>query len=180
MRESRVKNPFLRSDGRSSGLNREIARDNPMRTAPACPPTPPPCAVTTTSTCSAMFVNFSGSVASCFHAKFGKYCSTVRLFTVNLPEPARKNTRAMDSLRRPVPRNQFVPAMGVPVELNDPPKLQTVLHYRTIKLHASVYPLAGLLPTPRRKAPQRAGKQFAYTQAQPGDWGTAGCLTHPD
>ena len=32
------------SAGRSSGLNREIARDNPMRTAPACPPTPPPCA----------------------------------------------------------------------------------------------------------------------------------------
>jgi hypothetical protein len=44
---------------------------------------------------------------------------------VNLPDPARKNTRAIDSLRRPVPRNQFVPAMGVPVELNDPPQLQT-------------------------------------------------------
>src|ERR1700741_4166246 len=66
-----------------------------------------------------MLVNFSGSMASCFQAKFGKYWSTVRLFTVNLPEPARKNTRAMDSLRRPVPRNQFAPAMGVPVELND-------------------------------------------------------------
>src|SRR5260221_4557577 len=64
-------------------------------------------------------------MASCFHAKFGKYCSTVRLFTVNLPVPACKKTRAMDSLRRPVPRNQFVPAMGVPVELNDPPQLQT-------------------------------------------------------
>ena len=45
MRESRVKNPFLRSAGRSSGLKREIARDKPMRTAPACPPTPPPFAV---------------------------------------------------------------------------------------------------------------------------------------
>src|SRR5712671_3393621 len=62
-------------------------------------------------------------MASCFQAKFGKESSTVRLFTVNLPEPARRNTRAIDSLRRPVPRNQFVPAMGVPVELNDPPKL---------------------------------------------------------
>src|SRR5690242_21185000 len=138
MRESRVKNPLVRSEGRSSGLNRAIARDNPMRTAPACPPTPPPRAVTTTSTWSVRLVNFSGSVASCFHAKFGKYCSTVRLFTVNLPEPARKNTRAMDSLRRPVPRNQFVPAMGVPEELNDPPRLQTVLHYRTKKLHARI------------------------------------------
>src|SRR6201993_5464426 len=93
-----------------------------------------------------MLVNLSGWVASCFHAKFGKYCSTVRLLTVNLPEPARKNTRAMDSLRRPVPRNQFVPAMGVPVELNDPPKLQTILHYRTMKLHASGCP-------PRRTCP---------------------------
>jgi hypothetical protein len=35
IRESRVKNPLVRNDGRSSGLNREIARDNPMRTAPA-------------------------------------------------------------------------------------------------------------------------------------------------
>src|SRR5258708_20647149 len=31
----------------------------------------------------------------------------------------------MDSLRRPVPRSQFVAGMGVRVELNDPPQLQT-------------------------------------------------------
>src|ERR1700704_3350917 len=55
-----------------------------------------------------MFENLTGSVASCFHAKFGKYWSTVRPFTVNLPEPGRRNTRAMDSLRRPVPRNQVL------------------------------------------------------------------------
>src|SRR5262249_30935196 len=79
-----------------------------MRTAPACPPTPPPCAVTTISIWSARFVNFTGSVASCFHAKFGKYCSIGRPFTVNLPEPGRTNTRAMDSLRRPVPWNQVL------------------------------------------------------------------------
>src|ERR1700719_2886950 len=115
-----------------------------MRTAPACPPTPPPFAVITTSTWSAKFVNFSGSSASCFHAKFGKYYSAVRPLSVDLPEPARRNTRAIDSFRRPVPRNQdSVPAMGVPVELNVPPRLNTSL---------------GLLPTRLRKAPQRAEK----------------------
>src|ERR1700758_5385031 len=118
-----------------------------MRTAPACQPPPPPFAATTASTGSARFVNFSGSSASCFHAKFGKYCSAVRPFTENLPEPARKNTRAMDSLRRPVPRNQdFEPAMGVPVELNVPPRLDTTL---------------GLLPTRLRKAPQCAEKNLS-------------------
>ena len=50
IRESRVKKPFLRSAGRSSGLNRESARYNPIRTAPDCPPGPPPRAVTITST----------------------------------------------------------------------------------------------------------------------------------
>ena len=60
----------------------------------------------------------SGSVASCFHAKFGKYCSAVRPFTVNLPEPARRKTRATDSLRRPVPRiHVCLPTRGEPVEL---------------------------------------------------------------
>src|SRR5438128_1982608 len=95
-----------------------------MRTAPACPPTPPPCAVTTTSIWSARFVNFTGSVASCFHAKFGKYCSTGRPFTVNLPEPGRTKTRAMDSLRRPVPWNQVL-LNGVLLdasELKTPPR----------------------------------------------------------
>src|ERR1700732_4201157 len=149
IRESRVRKPFLRSEARSSGLNFASARDNPIRTAPACPPTPPPFAVTTTSTCSARLVNFNGSMASCFQAKFGKYCSTVRLLMVNLPDPARRNTRATDSLRGPVPRNQFVPAMGVPVELNDPPRLQTVPHSRTRKLHASGCPLPRAGP-PRR------------------------------
>src|SRR6267154_2574021 len=83
--------------------------------------------------------------------KFGKYCSTVRLFTVNLPEPARRNTRAIDSLRRPVPRNQLVPAMGVPVELNAPPQLSTAP-----RCSGPATSRFGLLPTRRRKAPQRA------------------------
>src|SRR5438270_5810583 len=74
-----------------------------------------------TSTWSPRLVNLSGSMASCFHAKFGKYCSTDRLFTVNLPDPARRKTHAMDSLRRPVPRNQFVPDVGEALELNIPP-----------------------------------------------------------
>src|SRR5258707_2744745 len=62
----------------------------------------------------------------------------------------------MDSLRRPVPRNQFVPAMGVPVELNDPPKLPTVPVSRNLQTSR-----LGLLPTRRRKAPQRAEKRLA-------------------
>ena len=42
MRESRVRKPFFRSAGRSSGFSSDSARESPMRTAPACPPTPPP------------------------------------------------------------------------------------------------------------------------------------------
>src|SRR5277367_2422506 len=100
-----------------------MARDRPMRTAPACPPTPPPCTVHITSTWSERLVNLSAWVASCFHAWFGKYCSVVRPFTVNLPLPARKNTRATDSLRRPVPMIQtLVPCSGETVVLNVPPR----------------------------------------------------------
>src|SRR5450432_78040 len=153
MRESRVRNPFLRSAGRSSGLNTEMARARPMRTAPACPPTPPPLAVMTTSTWSWRLVNFNGSVASCFHAKFGKYCSAVRPFTVNLPEPARRNTRATDSLRRPVPRiHVCLPMMGEPVELNVPPKIYFERHV------------------------VRVSQKSRWKN--PGDWNTAGCETH--
>src|SRR5260221_6686054 len=67
-----------------------------------------------------MLVNFSGSMASCFQAKFGKYTSAVRLLIVNLPLPARRNTRATDSLRRPVPWNQVFEVAGDSV-LNCPP-----------------------------------------------------------
>src|ERR1700688_890793 len=130
MRESRVKNPFLRSAGRNSALNTEMARAKPMRTAPACPPTPPPLAVMTTSTWSCRLLNYSGSVALCFHATFGKYSSAVLPFILNLPEPARRKTRATDSLRRPVPRIQVcLPMRGEPVELNVPPKLQNKNSY---------------------------------------------------
>src|SRR5262249_31596727 len=122
MRESRVRNPLVRRDERSSGLKRAMARDKPMRTAPDCPPAPPPCAVTTTSTWSVKLVNLSGSVASCFHAKLVKYTSTGRPFTVNLPPPGRKNTRATDSLRRPVPWNHvLLSETGIPAVLNTPP-----------------------------------------------------------
>src|SRR5260370_29271380 len=61
----------------------------------------------------------------------------------------------MDSLRRPVPIIQFVPAMGVPVELNDPPQLQTAP-----PAHGLQTSRFGLLPTRRRKAPQRAEKHL--------------------
>src|SRR5260370_39762488 len=65
----------------------------------------------------------------------------------------------MDSLRRPVPIIQFVPAMGVPVELNDPPQLQTGPPAQGLQTSRF-----GLLPTRRRKAPQRAEKHLATSR----------------
>src|SRR6266852_5279795 len=79
----------------------------------------------------------------------------------------------MDSLRRPVPIIQFVPAMGVPVELNDPPQLQTAPPARGLQTSRF-----GLLPTRRRKAPQRAEQHLAYDPRQ--TWRLEYCrlLTH--
>src|ERR1700675_4429612 len=89
----------------------------------------------TTSTWSCRLVNLSGSVALCFQATFGKYSSAVLPLILNLPEPARRNTRATDSLRRPVPRIQVcLPMRGEPVELNVPPKLKTkTVHEKSTK-----------------------------------------------
>src|SRR5277367_663216 len=50
MRESRVRKPFFRKLGRRSGFSFESARESPMRTAPACPPTPPLFTIARTST----------------------------------------------------------------------------------------------------------------------------------
>jgi hypothetical protein len=54
-------------------------------------------------------------------------------FTVNLPDPARRNTRAIDSLRRPVPRNQELPPRGDALELNVPPKSKPSTQRETTK-----------------------------------------------
>src|SRR5713226_5006566 len=72
MRESRVRKPFLRSRGRNSMLNLESARDSPMRTDSACPPTPPPLTVHRTSTWPSTSVNFRGSEATMRQATFLK------------------------------------------------------------------------------------------------------------
>src|ERR1700691_3649002 len=103
MRESRVRKPFLRNAGRSSGLILESARESPMRTAPDCPPTPPPFTMHFTSSWSSICVNLSGSTAAVCHAMLRKYSSTGRPFTVKRAGPILMYTRAIDSRRRPVP-----------------------------------------------------------------------------
>src|SRR5712692_4118992 len=72
MRESRVRKPFLRRPGRSSALNSARARERPMRTAPDCPPAPPPLTVAITSTCPAVSVKFNGAMAAFRQATFLK------------------------------------------------------------------------------------------------------------
>src|SRR5260370_18646289 len=97
---------------------------------------------------------------------------------VNLPLPGRRNTRATDSLRRPVPRNQVcVPAKGVPVEPNVPPNdgwlprshLDTTPQgskflcrcVRTnLKLHACLFPAKAPL---RRNSYVRKKTNLAYS-----------------
>src|ERR1700675_1010889 len=103
MRESRVRNPFLRNPGRRSGFNLASARERPMRTAPDCPPTPPPFTIHFTSSWSCICVNLSGSMAAVSHATLRKYSSTGRPFTVNPAGPILMYTRATASRRRPVP-----------------------------------------------------------------------------
>src|SRR5713226_3813424 len=103
MRESRVRKPFLRSPARSSGLKRESARESPMRSAPDWPPTPPPFTVAMTSTEFVVSVNFIGSTARLRQLTLRKYSSAVRPLMEIFPEPNVRNTRATDSLRRPVP-----------------------------------------------------------------------------
>src|SRR5258707_13390886 len=93
----------------------------------------------------------------------------------------------MDSLRRPVPRNQFVPAMGVPVELNDPPKLPTVPVSRNLQTSRLGLPAkavahlfegraGSLLDEGRHRNVRKAlGELLFTTRGQTGDWNTAGC-----
>ena len=166
MRESRVRKPLLRSAGRSSGLKREIARDKPMRTAPACPPTPPPFAVQTTSTWSRQIRELQRLERR--HASTrnsGNTDPAVRPLTVNLPEPARRNTRATDSLRRPVPRIHDSCPRGANQSNSTFLLIQTTqmrtADSQTAKdrhQHVSLPYCTGWHPTRRRKAPQRAEK----------------------
>src|SRR5882724_7716061 len=93
----------------------------------------------------------------------------------------------MDSLRRPVPRNQFVPAMGVPVELNDPPKLPTVpgkpepANFTPRVARQGVAHLfeGGQAPYSTKEGTATCGKALGEllftTRGQTGDWNTAGC-----
>src|SRR6185437_5046697 len=65
---------------------------------------PPPFASTITSKRSAISTTCSGNRAGIRPASVGKYSSNGRPFTVILPEPGRRKTRATLDLRRPVPR----------------------------------------------------------------------------
>src|SRR5260370_20288849 len=124
MRESRVRNPLFRSPWRKSGFKIESARESPMRTAPACPPTPPPLHVALTSSSFAVFVNFKASLARISHATFLRYESTALPLTSNFPLPGRMNTRATAFLRRPVPYPCVfkTPSVGCTLEPNSPPQ----------------------------------------------------------
>jgi hypothetical protein len=71
-RGSRVRNPAFLSAGRSSASISMSARAIARRSAPACPVTPPPLRMPTTSYCSAFSRVTRGSRMSCWCTLFGK------------------------------------------------------------------------------------------------------------
>src|SRR4051794_6527831 len=102
-RASLVRKPAFFSAGRFSGSTRVSALVTPRRSAPACPVTPPPVILATTSNWFSAPRVTNGSLTSCWCTLFGKYTSSVRPLIVHWPEPGMMRTRAMASLRRPVP-----------------------------------------------------------------------------
>src|SRR5882762_1278870 len=102
-RASRVTSPALLSRGLSVGSYSMSARVNPCRTAPACPNSPPPDTLTTTSNCVSFSVSTSGWRTTICPVSRAKYSFAGRSFTMKSPLPALMNTRATELLRRPVP-----------------------------------------------------------------------------
>src|SRR5262249_9565975 len=102
-RASRVSSPSVFSALRRSALYSTRARAMPSRTAPACPETPPPPTVARMSNLSAVSVTTSGVLICVRSASVVKNFSNGRWLTVTAPLPGRRNTRAVDVLRRPVP-----------------------------------------------------------------------------
>src|SRR5262245_22627561 len=74
----------------------------PKRMAPAWPLTPPPSSVASTSYTSSVCVKRSGSFATTWCVRIGKYAANGRPLTTICPVPGRSRTRATASLRRPV------------------------------------------------------------------------------
>src|SRR5207247_7747962 len=104
-RGSRVRNPPCRSFERSSGLKRSNARAIPSFAAPTWPWIPPPRALMRTSNLPRFSVVESGCATSKRMDSRGKYFSAGRSFTVILPGPGRRITRAQDVFLRPVAQN---------------------------------------------------------------------------
>src|SRR3569832_835658 len=75
----------------------------PWRAAPACPDSPPPCTLIWMSKVSTWFVRNSGCLTIMIEVWRPKNFSISRPFTVILPVPFFRNTRATLLLRRPVP-----------------------------------------------------------------------------
>ena len=75
----------------------------PRRIAPAWPVVPPPLAVTRMSKLSVFLVSSSGWRTIMRAVSRPKNSSSGRPLTTMLPLPLRRNTRAVEDLRRPVP-----------------------------------------------------------------------------
>src|SRR5262250_2602893 len=102
-RASRERKPSTFSFLRSSTLNSSSARAMPILSAPAWPLTPPPDTLAWISKVEAVSLVTSGCFTSTRCASVRKYLSSSRPFTMNLPLPGRRKTRATLDLRRPVP-----------------------------------------------------------------------------
>ena len=76
----------------------------PRRSAPACPLTPPPEIVATTSKSLSRPTDRSGDCATIRWTRVGKYSSSERSLMRNSPVPGTSRTRAIAALRRPVVR----------------------------------------------------------------------------
>ena len=75
----------------------------PRRSAPAWPAVPPPAIVASTSNLSVVSVTAIGCLICVRSASVGKAVSIGLRLMMMPPVPGRRNTRAVDVLRRPVP-----------------------------------------------------------------------------
>src|SRR6201996_6849369 len=102
-RASRERKPSAFSFLRNSILNSSSARAMPIFKAPAWPLIPPPETLAVISKVELVSLVTSGCFTSTRCAPVRKYLSNSRPFTVSLPLPGRRKTRATLDLRRPVP-----------------------------------------------------------------------------
>src|SRR5512135_61607 len=95
--------PALRSGLFSASSYSTRARARPRRIAPAWPLMPPPSTVTRMSNLSPILVSSSGWRTTMRAVSRLKKLSSGLPLTTMLPLPGRRNTRAAEDLRRPVP-----------------------------------------------------------------------------